>query len=356
VIWCLSCLAYLFSDDLNISRFAQPLALAIFTLLYLFNPTRTLHYRARRWLLKILFRILTAPYYPVRFADFWLADQLNSLVVPLLDFQYLICYYVYVWDRPGNDEGKCTDPKNVIRPIIALLPAWWRFVQCIRRFYTTRKAFPHLVNAGKYATGMFVTLFSTVSSVREETDGSRSALFYIWIISLLFSTFYTLTWDIKMDWGLFSQNAGENRFLREQIVYDYKAYYYIAILSDVIFRFLWTLTVSIGNAGFLHNEFFTLFLATCEVIRRFIWNFFRLENEHLNNVGEFRAVRDISIKVMEQKKEKKEKKENKHEAAYDHPIDIEDESFHINLEDGLGKQTTVATLNNEQTDDKDKQI
>lgn len=28
---------------------------------------------------------------------------------------------------------------------------------------------------------------------------------------------------------------------------------------------------------------------------RFIWNFFRLENEHLNNCGEFRAVRDISI-------------------------------------------------------------
>jgi len=29
--------------------------------------------------------------------------------------------------------------------------------------------------------------------------------------------------------------------------------------------------------------------------RRFIWNFFRLENEHLNNCGKFRAVRDISV-------------------------------------------------------------
>ena len=26
-----------------------------------------------------------------------------------------------------------------------------------------------------------------------------------------------------------------------------------------------------------------------------MWNFFRLENEHLNNCGEFRAVRDISV-------------------------------------------------------------
>lgn len=31
------------------------------------------------------------------------------------------------------------------------------------------------------------------------------------------------------------------------------------------------------------------------VSRRFVWNFFRLENEHLNNCGKFRAVRDISI-------------------------------------------------------------
>ena len=33
--------------------------------------------------------------------------------------------------------------------------------------------------------------------------------------------------------------------------------------------------------------------------RRFVWNFFRLENEHLNNCGQFRAVRDISIAPLE---------------------------------------------------------
>ena len=34
--------------------FANPLALALFTLAYLLNPTKTFHYRARRWLLRIL--------------------------------------------------------------------------------------------------------------------------------------------------------------------------------------------------------------------------------------------------------------------------------------------------------------
>ena len=32
---------------------------------------------------------------------------------------------------------------------------------------------------------------------------------------------------------------------------------------------------------------------------RFIWNFFRLENEHLNNCGKFRAVRDISVAPLD---------------------------------------------------------
>ncbi len=40
---------------------------------------------------------------------------------------------------------------------------------------------------------------------------------------------------------------------------------------------------------FFNYNFYIFFL------RRFIWNFFRLENEHLNNCGEFRAVRDISV-------------------------------------------------------------
>lgn len=44
----------------------------------------------------------------------------------------------------------------------------------------------------------------------------------------------------------------------------------------------------------------TSILAPLEVFRRFVWNFFRLENEHLNNCGKFRAVRDISVAPIDQ--------------------------------------------------------
>ena len=61
--------------------------------------------------------------------------------------------------------------------------------------------------------------FYFLAKTGESQDG---ALFYTWVASLLFSTFYTLFWDIRMDWGLLDKNAGDNLFLREQIVYDYK--------------------------------------------------------------------------------------------------------------------------------------
>ncbi|OWF44533.1 Xenotropic and polytropic retrovirus receptor 1-like [Mizuhopecten yessoensis] len=67
------------------------------------------------------------------------------------------------------------------------------------------------------------------------------------------------------------------------------------MVEDFVLRFAWTLTVSIGEGGYFPGEALKTLLASLEVFRRFVWNFFRLENEHLNNCGQFRAVRDISI-------------------------------------------------------------
>ena len=44
-----------------------------------------------------------APFFPVTFADFWIADQMNSLAIILLDMEYFICYLVYgQFANPGN--------------------------------------------------------------------------------------------------------------------------------------------------------------------------------------------------------------------------------------------------------------
>lgn len=51
--------------------------------------------------------------------------------------------------------------------------------------------------------------------------------------------------------------------------------------------------------GETYKDIVSTSLGFLEVFRRFVWNFFRLENEHLNNCGQFRAVRDISISPIQ---------------------------------------------------------
>lgn len=57
--------------------------------------------------------------------------------------------------------------------------------------------------------------------------------------------------------------------------------------------------MSLIEMGFMDGDLILSILAPVEVFRRFIWNYFRLENEHLNNCGNFRAVRDISVAPMD---------------------------------------------------------
>lgn len=187
----------------------------------------------------------------------------------------------------------------ISRAILACLPAWFRFAQCLRRYYDdNRGPFPHLFNAIKYSTTFFVVLFSTLTNAFQPNyeDSTENPFFTLWIIALVVSSCYTYTWDIKVDWGLLDANRhSEYPFLREEIVYPSPGIYYFALFEDLILRFAWTFSVSLTEIGIVHADLMLSILAPLEIFRRFIWNFFRLENEHLNNCGEFRAVRDISI-------------------------------------------------------------
>lgn len=109
-----------------------------------------------------------------------------------------------------------------IRPIVNCLPAWFRFAQCLRRYRDSKEAFPHLVNAGKYATTFLVVIFSTLRAYHQPSYATTFDNPYtiLWLLSQALSSTYAYTWDIKMDWGLFDRNAGENKFLREEIVYS----------------------------------------------------------------------------------------------------------------------------------------
>ncbi|XP_055516106.1 xenotropic and polytropic retrovirus receptor 1 homolog [Leucoraja erinacea] len=307
VLWCLSLLACLFSAYIHTPMSVSPLLLYGFMVLLLVNPTKTFYYKSRIWLLKVLSRVATAPFRKVGFADFWLADQLNSMGPVFLDLWYLICFYGFELNWESN-EGLLSPPADKyitsgnsygMTCFIQCIPPWIRFTQCLRRYRDSRDAFPHLANAGKYSTVFIMVTFAALYSTEKErsqlTVGVK-VYFYLWAVTTCVSTIFTIGWDLKMDWGLLDRKSKENKFLREETVYYYKVYYYAAMIQDVILRVAWALNILFTNTKQSEvAEIISTTLAPLEVFRRFVWNFFRLENEHLNNCGHFRAVRDISI-------------------------------------------------------------
>lgn len=48
-------------------------------------------------------RIIAAPFFRVGFADFWLADQFNSLAAVFTDLHYTFCFYLtHNWLNGGT--------------------------------------------------------------------------------------------------------------------------------------------------------------------------------------------------------------------------------------------------------------
>lgn len=143
----------------------------------------------------------------------------------------------------------CVEGSYLIRPVVAMLPAWFRLAQCIRRYRDTKEAFPHLANALKYSMSFFVVIFSSLSfvtgslndhyfidvkythlqsagivylfslSTGSHLGSTNNPYLYLWILASIVSSCYAYTWDIKMDWGLLEWKADDNRFLREETVY-----------------------------------------------------------------------------------------------------------------------------------------
>lgn len=63
----------------------------------------------------------------------------------------------------------------------------------------------------------------------------------------------------------------------------------------MVLRVAWVVTVMQFRIGIIKSRLLEFFLASLEVVRRGHWNFYRVENEHLNNVGKFRAVKAVPL-------------------------------------------------------------
>jgi len=247
----------------------------------------------RKYLLRGLVNIWISPFAPVTFLSFYLADQLCSLVSVFGDLSYAICFYAS-GDFLTNSSARCAHTNSrYVMWFVAFLPYWWRLMQCFRR-YRDNRIRRDLYNAAKYSTSIIVTFASLLDKYYPHT-----AFRPVWILCAIISTTYSYLWDIRCDWGLISwldDKASADPWLRPKLTLENRGWYWFAIVSNLLLRIVWVFTISPAYQDlFVHNDVKLFVVYSLEIVRRAQWNYYRLENEHLNNVGQFRAVNIVPI-------------------------------------------------------------
>ncbi|RVW45419.1 Phosphate transporter PHO1-like 1 [Vitis vinifera] len=216
---------------------AIPGLLCLLFLLLLVCPFNIIYKSSRYRFLRVIRNTILSPLYKVVMLDFFMADQLCSQVPMLRNLEYVACYYI-TGSFKTQDYGFCMRTKHYrdLAYAVSFLPYYWRAMQ---RWFDEGQT-THLVNLGKYVSAML----AAGAKVAYEKERSVGWLALLWLCQVL-----------------------------QQCIN------------------------CIGTMCRLQSN--RAILAALEVIRRGQWNFYRLENEHLNNAGKFRAVKTVPLPFHE---------------------------------------------------------
>ncbi|KAG0627990.1 hypothetical protein M758_2G242000 [Ceratodon purpureus] len=279
------------------SKFADiiPLLLVLISLGILFFPFNTMYRSSRAFFLDCFRRLALAPLFKVVLADFFLGDQFTSQVLVFRNLEFIACYYSGGFFLSKEDEA-CK--KNLVYQgfgyVVALLPYWWRFLQCLRR-YKDEGDTHQLENAGKYMSAIIAVGLRQAYTNYRHLPSHEVPLRVLFIIASIIATIYTNYWDLCVDWGLLNSQS-KNRWLRDKLILRNKKIYFAAIAGNSFLRLAWLATLLQVQASYGFNQnAFDVIMASLEILRRGIWNFFRIENEHLNNVGKYRAEKAVPL-------------------------------------------------------------
>ncbi|VDB96026.1 unnamed protein product [Peniophora sp. CBMAI 1063] len=266
---------------------AWPVAWLLLSLVILVNPLPILERSSRFWLIRNVARLATSGAHHVRFTDFWLGDQFTSLIFPLSNLYFVGCSYAVGFEN--DPMAACSRPRAWGVPfLIGTLPLVARFVQSVRRWVDSRQL-THLMNAGKYASGVLYYLM--YYWWRYEGAG-RGLSFVFFCLAGAMYVVYATTWDFLMDWSVLKPHA-RYPLLRNEVLYlRVIPAYYFALVSNIVIRLGWLFYIPVSGPSFALR---TWIVAMAEVFRRWQWNFYRLENEHIGNCDQYRFQREIPL-------------------------------------------------------------
>ncbi|KAM1300057.1 hypothetical protein PS1_011446 [Malus domestica] len=265
-----------------------PLFLLLLVIVILLCPFNIIYRSSRYFFLVCVFHCICAPLYKVTLPDFFLADQLTSQVQAFRSLPFYICYYGGGDYKVRKTTCRSDDVFKIFTFIVACVPYWSRLLQCIRRLVEEKDPMQGY-NGLKY----FFTIVAVSMRIAYTHNNDVNWKILAGIFSIV-AAIYGTYWDLVVDWGLL-QRRSKNRWLRDKLLVPYKSVYFIAMVLNVLLRFAWLQTVLNFSVSFMHTQTMISVVASLEIIRRGIWSFFRLENEHLNNVGKYRAFKSVPL-------------------------------------------------------------
>ncbi|KAJ7512759.1 EXS-domain-containing protein [Mycena galericulata] len=265
-----------------------PLVWLAFTAVIMFDPFPFLFKPSRYWLLKSIGKLLTSGTRRVEFADFWMGDQFCSLVFTLSNLYLVVCLYAEGYNSKWRQCGSASRFWPLAF-VLGVLPFLVRLIQSVKR-YVDSGLNTHMVNGGKYGAGIVAYLCYFIW--RHKGSSNHGPSFVVWCIFQTLYSFYALAWDLLMDWSVMSPHA-KYPFLRQELVYTNHIYcYYFAIFSNTLIRFIWVIYIPTQGPDPVLRTFIGGFL---EMLRRWQWNFYRAENEHLGNMDQYRVTREVPL-------------------------------------------------------------
>ncbi|KAI4134222.1 MAG: hypothetical protein LQ347_001711 [Umbilicaria vellea] len=186
-------------------------------------------------------------------------------------------------------------------PLIISIPSLIRLRQCLIEFSRIRSANQssgrsgslgwggqHLANALKYSSAFPVIVLSALQRGYDSTKigMTEAGLFRLWLFAVFLNSFYSFYWDVAKDWDLTLFASSEERNnpehpwgLRRHTHFHTKEMYYGAIITDFILRCTWSLKLSPHLDHFNDLEGGIFVMEFLEVLRRWMWIFFRVETE-----------------------------------------------------------------------------
>lgn len=227
-----------------------------------------------------LLRMIFIPNNMISFPEIVLADAMTSMSKVFKDVGItIIAIYSSVTNTPiitYHNEGM------ILIALLAALPFAIRVRQCSIQYLGCNDSLgriPIMLNIIKYCTAfppIFIACMATLGYYHPYLPFLTSVLTAV-------NSLYSFTWDIMMDWGLLQISLKEGKLVTRSQSYFPTLLYYCVSVSNLILRFAWASNIYIPYFQQMEPHHLVFMLEVVEVIRRAVWNIFRIEWEIINN-------------------------------------------------------------------------